>query len=181
MVGLEPSIGWLHEFTGSQTRESAVYDLMEPFRWLGDTTTIEAFESGVLDLKDFYFTGDDYSYRIEIVAKRRFLQSLKDRFNSGVSYNGHVLKWDSVIEQKTMELARYLTGKSRLLDLSGPKPELDRTDSLELRKRILSVSQSEMKRIGISKSTFHYLRKNAEGNMPFGVYTKTQEKLSLLE
>lgn len=103
------------------------------------------------------------------------------RFNSGVSYKGRVLKWDTVIEQKTMELARYLTGKSKLLDLSGPKPEFDRTDSLELRKRILSVSQSEMKRIGISKSTFHYLRKNVEGNMPFRVYTKTQEKLSLLE
>ena len=50
-----------------------VYDLQEPLRWLGDVATIEAFESRVLDLKDFYFTGDDYSYKIEIEAKRRFL------------------------------------------------------------------------------------------------------------
>jgi len=50
-----------------------VYDLHEPFRWLGDMATLQTFESGVLDLKDFYFTGDDYSYKIEIEAKRRFL------------------------------------------------------------------------------------------------------------
>jgi len=143
MVGLEPSIGWLHEFTGAQTRESCVYDLMEPFRFLGDLTTIQAFESGVLDLKDFYFTGDDYSYKIEIEAKRRYLQLLKERFNSGVNYRGRVLKWDTVIEQKTMELVRYLTGKSKIVDFSEPQPVLERTDSLELRKRILSLSESE--------------------------------------
>lgn len=80
MVGLEPSVGWLHEFTDAQTRESAVYDLMEPFRWIGDVATLQAFESGVLDLKDFYFTGDDYWYHIEIDAKRRFLELLENRF-----------------------------------------------------------------------------------------------------
>jgi CRISPR-associated protein Cas1 len=121
-VGLEPSIGWLHEFTGSQTRESAVYDLMEPFRWLGDVTTIEAFESGVLDLKDFYFTGDDYRYHIEIDAKRRFLELLKNRFNSGVRYKGKTWKWDTVILNKAQDLARYLLGKGRTVDYMSPSP-----------------------------------------------------------
>jgi len=176
-VGLEPSIGWLHEFTGSQTRESAVYDLMEPFRWLGDITTIEAFESGTLDLKDFYFTGDDYSYRIEIETKRRFLQLLKDRFNSGIGYKGRALKWDTVIEQKTMELARYLIGRTRLIDFSEPSPELERRNGLELRKRILGLSQSEAHRLGIGKSTFHYLRKHARSDTSFKVYGKTRHKI----
>jgi len=150
---------------------------MEPFKWIGDLTTVHAFESGILDLKDFYFTGDDYSYKIEIEAKRRFLQLLKDRFNSGVSYNSHVLKWDTVIEQKTMELSRYLTGKSNLPDLSDPKPELDRTDSLELRKRILSLSVSEAKELGIGKSTLHYLRKKARNEHSFMVYEKALTKV----
>jgi hypothetical protein len=139
-------------------------------------TTIEAFESGVLDLKDFYFTGDDYSYKIEIEAKRRFLQLLKDRFNSGVNYKDRVLKWDKVIEQKTMELARYLTGKSRL-DFSGPKPELERADNLQLRKRIQSLSHSEAKRLGIGKSTLHYLRKNVGNHGPFKIYQRVANRL----
>jgi len=176
-VGLEPSIGWLHEFTGAQTKESCVYDLMEPFRFLGDLTTIEAFESRTLDLKDFYFTGDDYSYRIEIEAKRRFLQLLKDRFNSGVRYKGCVLKWDTVIEQKTTELARYLVAKSRLPALSEPKPELDRTDSLELRRSILSLSQLEAKELGIGKSTLHYLQKNASSERRFKIHNEVFNRL----
>jgi CRISPR-associated protein Cas1 len=181
IVGLEPSVGFLHEFTGSQTRESLVYDLQEPFRWLGDVTTIEAFESSALDMKDFYFTGDDYSYKIEIEAKRRFLQLLKDRFNSGVSYKGCVLKWDTVIEQKTTDLTRYLTGRSRLLDLSEPEPELDRTDSLEIRKCILSLSHSEAGRLEIGKSTLHSLRMRAQSNRQFKVYNKVQRRLEKVE
>jgi hypothetical protein len=128
-------------------------------------------------LKDFYFTGNDYSYKIEIEAKRRFLQLLKDRFNSGVSYKSRVLKWDTVIGQKTMELARYLTGKSKILDLSELKPELDRTDSLELRKLVLTLSQSEARKVGIGKSTLHYLRQNAVMDRPFRIYQKVAERL----
>jgi len=47
----------------------------------------------------------------------------------------------TVIRQKTMELARYLTGESRFLDLVGPPPELKRSDDLELRKRVLDLSR----------------------------------------
>jgi CRISP-associated protein Cas1 len=31
-VGLEPSVGFLHEFSSYQTKQSLVYDLQEPFR-----------------------------------------------------------------------------------------------------------------------------------------------------
>ena len=86
--------------------------------------------------RGFYFTGDDYSYRIEIEAKRRYLQLLKDRFNSGIRYKGRALKWDTAMLQKTMELARYLAGKSRVFDLSEPKSGLDRTDGLERTQKL---------------------------------------------
>jgi CRISPR-associated protein Cas1 len=96
-VGLEPSAGFLHDFARYQTKESLVYDMQEPFRWLCDVTVIEAVESRVLDLKDFYFTGDDYQYRIEICAKRRFLALLNETFNIGRSYGKGTYKWDNVI------------------------------------------------------------------------------------
>ncbi|NIO37118.1 hypothetical protein GTO27_05380, partial [Candidatus Bathyarchaeota archaeon] len=37
-VGLEPSIGLLHKFSSYQTKQSLVYDLQEPYRWIGDVT-----------------------------------------------------------------------------------------------------------------------------------------------
>jgi CRISP-associated protein Cas1 len=85
-VGLEPSIGFLHEYSNYQTKQSLVYDLQEPFRWLVDVTVFKAVESGVLDLKDFYFLGNDYRYHFDVPAKRRFLNLLKDQINTGVKY-----------------------------------------------------------------------------------------------
>jgi hypothetical protein len=150
---------------------------MEPFRWLGDVTTIEAFESEVLDLKDFYFTGDDYRYRIEIEAKRRFLELLKDRFNSGVKYKGKTWKWDTVILNKIQELGRFLLNKTNSLDFN-PSPGLERSDSLVLRKRILELTQGEAQELGIGKSTLHYLRRNVLDARSFKVYQKVAQRLN---
>ena len=115
-VGLEPAVGFLHDFNNYQTKQSLVYDLQESFRWLVDLSVVQAFESGVLDLKDFYFTGDDYRYRFESEAKRRFIDAQREQFNSGVKYKGRVLKWDTIIQEKTNELARYLNGRPPKLD-----------------------------------------------------------------
>jgi CRISPR-associated protein Cas1 len=178
IVGLEPSVGFLHEFSGSQTKESLVYDLQEPFRWIGDVTTIEAFESRAIDMKDFYFTGDDYRYHIEVEAKRRFLELLKNRFNMGAKYNGKTWKWDTVILNKTQELTRFLQDKSRQIDFIEPHPDLQRSDTQDLRKRILELTQAEARKPGIGKSTLHYLRKESKSERPFRIYQKVKSRLS---
>jgi CRISPR-associated protein Cas1 len=170
-------VGYLHELIGYQTKQSLVYDLQEPFRWIADVTVVEAFESGVLDLPDFYFTGDDYRYRFEADAKRRFLDLLRERFNVAVRHNGRMLKWDTVIEQKAVELGRYLVGRTRGLDFSEPSPDLRRTDDRELRRRILSLSQPDARRLGIGKSTLHYLRCHAQNANHFKVYKQVRDRL----
>jgi CRISPR-associated protein Cas1 len=139
-VGLEPAVGFLHEFSNYQTKASLAYDLQEPFRWLVDLSVVHAFESDVLDLHDFYFTGDDYRYRFEPEAKQRFIGLLRDRFNAGVEYKGRVLKWDTVIEQKTNELGRFLIGRSQSIEFLEPSPKLERTDNRALRNTILNNS-----------------------------------------
>jgi len=145
-VGLESAVGFLHESAGYQTKESLVYDLQEPFRWLGDVATVEAFESGVVDMKDFYFTGDDYRYRMEIEAKRRFLELLKAKFNSGVKYKSKTWKWDTVVLNKTQELARFLLCKSKSADFIKPRPSLQIGDTPKLRNRIGELIQVEARR-----------------------------------
>jgi len=176
-VGLEPSVGFLHETSGCQTKQSLVYDLQEPFRWLADIAVVEAFESGVLDLPDFYFTGDDYRYRFEIDAKRRFLDLLRERFNLGVRYNGRRLRWDTIIEQKALELGQYLLLRSKRLDFSEPSPDLWWTDDDQIRRQILSFSQSEARKLGIGKSTLHYLRRKAILGRPLRVCGKVRLRI----
>ena len=146
-------------------------------RWIADVAVMEAFESGVLDLPDFYFAGDDYRYRFEPEAKQRFLDLLRERFNSAVRYNGRVFKWDTVMEQKTVELGRYLVGRTGTLDFSEPSPNLRREDDQDLRRRILGLSQSEALRRGIGKSTLYYLRKNAGNQRSFKIYRRVAQRL----
>jgi len=177
VVGLEPSVAVLHEFADYQTRQWLVYDLQEPFRWIADVTVMEAFEYRVLDLPDFYFTGDNYRYHFEMGAKRRFLDFLRQRFNAGTDYNGRKLGWDTVIEKKTIELGRFLIGRSCNINFSDPSPTLIRSDDRELRKQILSLSQSDAWKLGIRKNTFHYLRKNARGERAFKISKKVRIRL----
>jgi hypothetical protein len=138
---------------------------------------VEAFGSGVLDLPDFYFTGDDYRYRFETEAKRRFLDLLRDRFNAGIRYDGRVLKWDTVIERKVLELSRFLIGRSVRLCFCEPSPSLCGIDDRELRKRVLSLAHSEARRLGIGKSTLFSLRRTATSERSFKVYQKVRRRL----
>jgi CRISPR-associated protein Cas1 len=144
-------VGFLHKFVGYQTKQSLVYDLQEPFRWLADVTVMDAFESRLLDLPDFYFTGDDYRYHFEVEAKQRFLDLLGERLNAGVRYGKRLLKWDTVTEQKALELGRFLIDRSIRLNFAEPVPNLRRIDDRELRKRIIRLSQPEARDLGIGK------------------------------
>jgi len=128
-------------------------------------------------LKDFYFLGDDYRYHIDFEAKHRFLELLKERFNSGVKYKGKHWKWDTVIQRKTEELGRFLLDKTKFVDFSEPIPKIVRSDSLEMRKRILELTQKQAKERSISKSTLNYLRKNAKESESFRVYEKIAARL----
>jgi len=175
-LGFEPAVGFLHDTSDYQTKQSLVYDIQEPFRWLVDLTAMQAFESGSLDVPNFHFTGDDYRYRFDAEAKTRFLNLLRERFNSGVTYKGRVVKWDTVMELKMNEFGRYLTEKASALDFTEPAPKLKRNDNRELRTAILSLTPSQTKKLNIRKSSLHYLRKRAMSDS-FRIYGKTARKL----
>ena len=87
------------------------------------------------------------------------------------------MRWDSVIQQKALELSRFFVGKSSMPDFEEPSPNLERFDSKELRERINSLTSHEARKLGLGKSTVHYLRRNARGERPFQVYGKVREKL----
>lgn len=107
-VGLEPSIGFVHEH---EDANALVYDFMEPWRWLVDITVLDAFTSKLLGIEDFYFTGDDYTYRFEAKPKQKFIGALRQQFRP----------WDTSIEASALRLVQYLNGESKELELSTPQ------------------------------------------------------------
>jgi hypothetical protein len=92
-------------------------------------------------------------------------------------YKGQRMKCDTVIEEKTNQLARLLTGKTSTINFGEPSANLERFDSRELRDRINSLTSDDVKRLDVGKGTLHYLRRNAFGERPFKLYGKTVKKL----
>ncbi|OGD52608.1 CRISPR-associated endonuclease Cas1 [Candidatus Bathyarchaeota archaeon RBG_13_38_9] len=172
-VGLEPSIGFLHET--AQPKHPLVYDLQEPFRWMIDKTVISCIEKDILEKNDFFFT-DNYVLRLKPKAIKKLLEELRLSFNSNVHYKNRNYSWDMIIRLKTRELAHYILGKAKV-DFNEPFPKILRSDSLEMRKRILELTQNQAKELGIGRSTLHFLRKRAGGRRSFEVYKKIHMKI----
>jgi hypothetical protein len=99
--------------------------------------------------------------------KQRYIDLIREHFNAGVAYKGRVLKWDTVIEQKTKESAQFLIGKLRSIEFVEPASKLERNDNPELRGKILCLTTSQARKCGVGKSTLHYLRMRAERNRSF--------------
>ena len=148
---------------------------LEAFRWIGDLTVLEAIESRLIDINNFYFKGDNYRYYFDVEAKQRFLELLKEKFNSGIKYKGKTWKWDTIVLNKTQELSRFLLEKTRSIDFIQPFLNLKRSDSFEIRKRILELSQEQANKLELCKSTFWNLKKKANSSKLFKIYSKTKE------
>ena len=175
-VGLEPTVGFLHE--ARQTKYSLVYDLQEPYRWIVDTTVISCLESGWFGKKDFYRM-DNYVLRLKPEAVRRLVDALRIKFNSPVRHVGKLYCWDAIIRMKTQELANYVFGKRADLGFCEPKRVLRRTDSEAIRNQIVSMTTAEGRKRGIRKNTIWYLQRRAKTSKSFGIYGKVRTKLAI--
>ena len=174
-VGLDPTIGFLHE--PRQVKYALVYDFQEPFRWLVDTAVISCLEHEEFGQKDFFRT-DSYVMRLKPRAVKRLLNALRIRFNLPVSYHGKSYCWDTIIQVKTQKLANYILGKRAELDFIEPAPVMSRDDSEAIRQRILSLTMSQAKKLGIGKSTLHDLRMHAKSERSFRTYGKVANRLN---
>ena len=173
-VGLEPTVGFLHE--ARQTKYPLVYDLQEPYRWLVDTTVISCLERRQFDKRDFYRM-DNYVLRLRSESGRKLVDALRIKFNSNVRYKGRFYSWDTLIRLKAQELANYVLGKRTNLDFGEPKQTLDGTDSEAVRNRILSMTTADARKRGIRKNTMWYLRQRALTANDFNTYGKVRTKL----
>jgi CRISPR-associated protein Cas1 len=175
-VGLEPTVGFLHETR--QTKCPLVYDLQEPYRWLIDTTVISCLESGRFGKSDFYRM-DNYVLRLRPEAVRRLIDALRIKFNSSVQYKGRFCSWDTLIRLKAQELANHFVGKRTGLRFDTPRSALDRSDTEAARNMILSLMTAEAKKLGIRRNTLWYVRQRAQASKPIRIYNKVRSKIPL--
>lgn len=174
-VGLEPTVGFLHE--ARQAKYPLVYDLQEPYRWIVDTAVISSLEERRFSKKRDFYRTDNYVLRLRAEAARKLLDTLRVRFNSPVRFKGKLCSWDTVIRLKAQELANHILGKRPDLSFEEPSPALPSDDSGRARSLILSLSSADARKLRIGKSTLHYLRRRAKNNRSFQVYESVRRKL----
>jgi CRISPR-associated protein Cas1 len=173
-AGLDPDIGFLHSSQPGAT--PLVYDVMELFRWLADLTVVELVESKSIRPEDFT-TDPEYKVFLKEEAAHRVVERLSQNFNRTVKVGRQNFRYDTILDLGVRKLVRYIQGDSRTIDFSCPFAVDDSNADAELRERLLNLSVEDRKRLGISKTTYFYIRKSALEGKPLRLYAKVRDRL----
>jgi CRISP-associated protein Cas1 len=173
-VGLDPSIGFLHEL--AESTEPLVYDLQELFRSLVNLSVLQVLEEKRRKKADFIVT-ENYHIRLKPATARMLIDKISLNFNKSAKYKGKNHIYQNILLDNVQQPANFITGKHKELQFSIPATSLQRTDPLELQQRILAMSSSERKRLKINKSTLWYQKKHLNEGKSIKVYSKVHSKL----
>lgn len=130
-------------------------------------------------LKDFLWT-DDNIVRIITEGVRRLMIELDKTLSKMIPIDHMSLLLSSIINNKAQELSNYLTDKRKTMDLSTLFSCIDLVDNAEMRKKILGLSYYNWYKMGYSKGTLHYMKKNARPNKPFTLNQHVKSRLNTL-
>jgi len=176
-VGLDPSVGFLHEL--AESKEPLVYDIQELFRWLIDLSVIQLLEEKKLKKPDFIVT-ENYHIRLKQSAAKALIEKISINFNKKVIYKRNKrYSYQSILLDNVQQLANFISDKCKGDGniFTIPKIVIERNDSLNMRERILNMSPAERKYLGINKSTLWYMKKNVAGGKKIKVYDKVLDRL----
>ena len=174
-VGLDYSIGFLHEI--NQSRTPLVHDIQELFRWLIDVSVIQLLEEKKIKKSDFIIT-ENYHTRLGENVAKLLIEKINSNFNARYSYkNEKNYSYQIILQDNLQQLANFIIDKKQEFEFIVPKIKLDRNDNLQLRNKILNMTPEERKRLRINKSTLWYIKKNlGEGKTP-KIYEKVLLKI----
>jgi CRISP-associated protein Cas1 len=99
-------------------------------------------------------------------------------FNRTANYKARNRSYKSILFDDVQQVADFITGKKKDMEIAIPALKIQRAASLELQQRILSMSISERKKLGINKSTLWYQRKHLTEGKSIRLYNKLHAKLN---
>ncbi|MCV0411172.1 CRISPR-associated endonuclease Cas1 [Nitrosopumilus sp.] len=176
-VGLDSTIGFLHEITPSRT--PLVYDLQELFRWIIDLSIIQLLEEKKLKKSDFIVT-ENYNMRLREKTAKLLIEKISANFNTKVPYKGRNYYYQNVLFDNIRNLAHCISDKKIKFDFDVPKLIIQRDDTSKLREKILSLTPDDRRKLGINKSTLWYIKKNISDGKTAKIYEKIIYKLNYM-
>jgi len=178
-VGLDYSIGFLHEV--NQSRTPLVYDIQELFRWIIDVSVIQLLEEKKIKKSDFIIT-ENYHTRLGENVAKMLIEKINSNFNARYNYkNQKNYSYQIILQDNLQQLSNFISDKKKEFKIIIPTMSLDREDNLKLRERILSMNESERKKLGINKSTLWYIKNNLKKGKTVGIYDKVLSKIQTMQ
>ena len=177
-VGLDSTIGFLHEITPSRT--PLIYDLQELFRWIIDLSVIQLLEDRIIKKADFIVT-EDYNMRLREKTAKLLIDKISFNFNTKVPYKNKNYYYQNILFDNIRNLSHYISDKKKIFDFNVPKIEIKRNDTVQLREKILALTPNDRKRLGINKSTLWYIKKNISDGKTAKIYDKIFLKLNSVD
>ena len=175
-VGLDYSIGFLHEI--NQSRTPLVYDIQELFRWLIDISVIQILEEKKIKKSDFIIT-ENYHTRLGEEIAKLLIEKINSNFNARYNYkNGKNYSYQIILQDNLQQLSNFIVDRKKEIDFVVPKMRLNRNDDLELREKILNMTPDERKKFGINKSTLWHIKKNLSEGKTLKIYEKLLLKIN---
>jgi CRISPR-associated protein Cas1 len=172
-IGLDTSIGYLHEIAPSKS--PLVYDLQELFRYVIDYSVIGLLESGLK--KSDFITTENYHIRLKPDTAMKLIDTIKDNFNHRYSFRSKQHTLDNIMFENIREFSKYILDNKKSLDFTIPDIDIKRNDTTDVRNRIMSIDSEERKKLKMNKSTLWYQQKKIkEGNI-IKVYGKTKVRI----
>ena len=157
-VGLDYSIGFLHEI--NQSRTPLVYDIQELFRWIIDVSVIQLLEEKKIKKSDFIIT-ENYHTRLGEDVAKLLIEKINSNFNAKYNYkNGKKYPYQIILQDNLQQLSNFIVEKKKEFEFTIPKMKLNRNNNLELREKIMNMTAKERKQLRINKSTLWYIKKN---------------------
>ena len=172
-VGLDPSIGFLHEIAPS--KYPLVYDFQELFRHVVDYSVIQILESGLK--KSDFITTENYHIRLKPNTAKLLIEKIKENFNQRYDFRNKKHTLENIMLEDIREFGKYLSEKSKNFEFFMPEINIKRNDSINLRKKIESIEPEERKKLKINKSTLWYQQKKIKEGKPVKLYKKTKVKI----
>jgi len=136
---------------------------------------IQLLEEKKIKKSDFIIT-ENYHTRLGEDVAKLLIEKINSNFNARHNYkNGKHYSYQIILQDNLQQLSNFIMEKKKEFDFIIPKMNLNRNNNLELREKILNMTNEERKQLGINKSTLWYMKKNlSEGKSP-----KIYEKILL--
>ncbi len=149
--------------------------MQELFRWLIDISVIQLLEEKKIKKSDFIIT-ENYHTRLDEDIAKKLIEKINSNFNSKYDYKkGKQYSYQIILQDNLQQLSNFTVEKKKEFEFIIPKIKIERNDSLELREKLLNMTNQERKELGINKSTLWHIKKNLiDGKIP-----KIYEKILL--